>query len=547
MSELDGRSSIIMYRRPVKRVCDEHARPDVLVDGRVQIGSCTGHDEPTTNPAHGAGFGSYTGRHELTANPARRPGCGSRSAHQLPAAAQPTGTDATPPEEINALTPLPEVVQPPGIDAVTPEELIALRPLPLDEAVRLAIRNNPRLQQQSAAVVASRASADAAFAPFLPEISTAFRYSGYSSPVLALGAFFGAAAPVNLTNVMFAEASIQQTLFDFGRRTGHYTQAMSRARIEEQTAIRARQTIAFEATQDYLHLLSAWRAVRVREEAMRDAEQILADTVARRQGGIAERESVLRAEVELSKSRQSLLVARQAVRDSTAMLNVVLGRPAQVPLRVVEIAVQPELNESLETCLGWAATYRREILMAREAVAEAQGGVQAARGELLPKVYVQGAVLRADSTAPLNTFIEGAGFHVEQPIYDGGRYRSDVRRSQAQVSAAYAGLRAITDNVSLQVNLAFDAIETERQLIDLGELSVTQARENLRLTRVRYDKGTATPTDIVEAQTAVVEAETTYYTAIYSYLEGLARLDYAIGSDQSGLLVQFRTQSAAPR
>ena len=101
-------------------------------------------------------------------------------------------------------------------------------------------------------------------------------------------------------------------------------------------------------------------------------------------------------------------------------------------------------------------------------MAEAQGGVQAARGELLPKVYVRGVVLRADSTGPLNTFIEGIGIHAEQPIYDGGRYRGEVRRSEAQVSAAYAGLKSITDNVSLQVSLAFEAIDTDRQRIDLG-------------------------------------------------------------------------------
>ena len=102
----------------------------------------------------------------------------------------------------------------------------------------------------------------------------------------------------------------------------------------------------------------------MREEAVRDAERILADTVARHQGGIAEREAVLRAEVELTQSQQSLLVARQAVRDARRHSTWLLGRPAQVPLSVVEITVQPEFKDTLETCLAWAAINRREILMA---------------------------------------------------------------------------------------------------------------------------------------------------------------------------------------
>jgi outer membrane protein TolC len=103
-----------------------------------------------------------------------------------------------------------------------------------------------------------------------------------------------------------------------------------------------------------------------------------------------------------------------------------------------------------------------------------------------------------------------------------------------------AGLQVIADNVSLQVTLAYQAIETERQRISLAETAVVQARENLRLITVRYQNGNATPTDIVDAQTALVQTETSYYTAVYGYLEGLARLDYALGGDQLRLLEQLR-------
>jgi outer membrane protein TolC len=167
--------------------------------------------------------------------------------------------------------------------------------------------------------------------------------------------------------------------------------------------------------------------------------------------------------------------------------------------------------------------------------------VQAARGELLPKIYTRGTVLRADSPGPLNGFVEGIGIHAEQKIYSGGQYRGDLRRNQALVTAAYAGLQVILDNVSLQVNLAYQAIDTDRQRIQLGETAIAQAQENLRLTTVRYNNGNATPTDIVDAQTALVQAETTYYTAVYSYLAGLARLDYALGGDQRRLLEQLRS------
>ena len=151
-----------------------------------------------------------------------------------------------------------------------------------------------------------------------------------------------------------------------------------------------------------------------------------------------------------------------------------MGRPAQLPLQVGDVNGQPTFDQPLEDCLGAAIGERREIQMAREAVAEARHGVEAARGELLPKVYVRGTVLQAASPGPLNGFIEGIGIHVEQPLYVGGRYQNELRRSEAQVAAAVAGLQTILDNVSLQVSLAWQAIDTDRQRIRLGERAVVR-------------------------------------------------------------------------
>ncbi len=411
--------------------------------------------------------------------------------------------------------------------------------LTLDEAVAIGIRENPRLRQMAAQSQAARFNADIAYAPFLPELGAGFRYSAFSAPVLPGGSFVPASLSSGVNNFTIAEAGVQYTIADFGRREGYYGQAVHRSRSQDLAWARARQTIAFEVVQAYFRLLAAQATLRVRTQAVRDAERILADTKARREGGVAERESVLRADVELSLSRQYLLSASQAVGDAEATLNVVMGRQPLIPLRVAEVVARPAFGLSVEECLQEAIDRRREIGMAREAVAEANHGVQAARGDRLPKVFVRGTTLRADSSGSLNGFVEGIGIHVEQPLYAGGRYQGEVRLSEAQVSAALAGLRVIVDNVSLQVCLAYRAIDTDRQRIQLAQTSVEQARENLRLTVVRYQNGNATPTDIVDAQTALVQTETSYYTSVYGYLEGLARLDYALGGDQQRLLDQL--------
>jgi outer membrane protein len=112
------------------------------------------------------------------------------------------------------------------------------------------------------------------------------------------------------------------------------------------------------------------------------------------------------------------------------------------------------------------------------------------------------------------------------------------------VSGACAALQSMLDQVTLQVRVSYEAINTDLARIRLGKTTIGQAGENLRLTGVKYNNGTATPTDMVDAQTALIRAQTTYITAVYSYLIDLAQLQYAMGNDQGWLLEQLKLQEA---
>jgi outer membrane protein TolC len=416
--------------------------------------------------------------------------------------------------------------------------------LSLQQAVSLALEKNPRLRQAAARVEAARAGADIAFAPFLPEAGTGFRYSGFNIPVLPGGSFVPASLTGGANSFSLAEAGVQWIVSDFGRTAGRYGQAVTQTRIEKLSLERARQTIAFEAARAYFQSLLAQATLRVREQSLRQAEKVLADTRARLVGGVVDREAVLRAEVEVSQAREELVGARQQVADAAATLNLTLGRPTLLPVRVQDVSRHPALAQSIEEALQQAVGKRPEVDIARAAVAEAAYGEEAARADLLPKVFVRGTVIRVDSTGPLEGWVAGAGVHVEQPLYGGGRRRAEIRRQQAQVAGATAALQAIVDNIGQQVNLAFQAIATHRERIVLGETAVVQTRENLRLTLVKYSNGNATPTDVVDAQTALTRAQTRYYAALYEYLEGLARLEYAQGGDQRGLVSQLMPEPA---
>jgi outer membrane protein TolC len=251
---------------------------------------------------------------------------------------------------------------------------------------------------------------------------------------------------------------------------------------------------------------------------------------------VALKEDVLRAKVQLSERREALIVAREGEYNAVARLNNAMGRNAGLPLEVVDLEVQPPLPGALADLLEQAAGQRPEIAVARQTAAAAQAGRQAARANFLPRIFVRAVVGHTDGENVITGWQEGAGLHVEAPLYAGGRHRGELRSADAEVEAALADAQTILDAISLQVNLAYRAVVAARQLIDLSRTAVVQARENLRLLRVRYRNGNATPTDIVDSEAALTRSQQRFFSASYTYLAALARLDYALGLHQGASL-----------
>lgn len=426
---------------------------------------------------------------------------------------------------------IPSPAPPPGSDPIESHG-----PFTLAEAIAYGLRHNPRLQQASAQVAAAREGAEIAFAPFLPELNYHYVFSGFNQQVIPGGAFVPASLQRGVYSYSLNEFGIQWTILDFGRRAGRYGQAISKAKAESLVLERARQTVAFDVCSAYFALLAARAEVRVRTEAKQTAEAIRGDVGTRHLGGTAEREDVLRADVEVSRTAEELVAARQATLDAEALLNQALGRPYGGPLEVADVARRPPFASSLEDSLQGAVTLRPEIGAARQEIAGAAQGERSARGEMLPKFYIRGTVIQADLPRVFNGWLDGAGIHVDQSLYSGGARRAALRQAGAETAAAAAGLKVILNNVSAQVNLAFNSIATDRERIRLNSVAVGQARENLRVVVIRYKNGDAIPTEVADAQTALTMSEVRYYSSVYSYLAGLARLEYAQGGDQRELL-----------
>jgi outer membrane protein len=402
----------------------------------------------------------------------------------------------------------------------------------LADAVSYALDHSPRLEAARAAIDRAEGQEQAAFAPFLPQLDTLTRYLGTSGKL-------GPGAPGPTGGVVpdvidepyqlgQAELQLQWTLYDFGRTAGRHGQAVSHERIAEQQWLRAKQTAAFDTAVAFYQVLLASADREVAEEAVRAAEATLKDVNARRVGGVADRDDVLRADVQLSETRESLIRAEDSVENALARLNSEMGRPVSMPLRLLDQKDQPPLSLTLPQSLEIAAG-RPEVAVAQEAVGAARHGRDSAKAEFCPRIYLVGSLGYVEGEHVVNGLQEGAGIHVNMPLYHGGNQIGQMRAAEADIHAALANARTILDSIALEVTIAHHGAAANQKLIALSRTAIEQARENLRLVRVKYRNGNATPTDIVDAETALTRSQQRNFAAMYDYLISLARLNYAIG------------------
>ena len=75
-------------------------------------------------------------------------------------------------------------------------------------------------------------------------------------------------------------------------------------------------------------------------------------------------------------------------------------------------------------------------------------------------------------------------------------------------------------------------IANSLERIAVTEKAIESARESLRVEKLKYDTGAGTSQDVIDAQTAMLRAETDFFQAIFDRDAAIAYLKKAIGEEE---------------
>jgi outer membrane protein len=134
---------------------------------------------------------------------------------------------------------------------------------------------------------------------------------------------------------------------------------------------------------------------------------------------------------------------------------------------------------------------------------------------------------RSLSTPRLN---ESVGVSLNVPLFEGFATRRQVEAAQAEVQAAEARLTDTRRRVSTRVEQAASDLRARLDRLATTRLRVEQARTAARLARTRYEAGTVTNLELLEAETALREARLERTEVRYRVVLGRYALQRATGT-----------------
>jgi outer membrane protein TolC len=87
--------------------------------------------------------------------------------------------------------------------------------------------------------------------------------------------------------------------------------------------------------------------------------------------------------------------------------------------------------------------------------------------------------------------------------------------------------------VELEIQQAYSNLQQNRELIQSQEKNVEEAEEALRLAKARLDAGAGVQLDVLNAQVALLTAQSTRLQALFGYNSALAEFDRATGAQST--------------
>ena len=418
----------------------------------------------------------------------------------------------------------PKVVPPLGGEAhatVPPE-------LSLSQAEDIALASSPELDIARAVVDQNNAGIGIARSGELPNISANASYGRAKSNFRVSS---GATVPFVGTQNS-GSVDLKQLILDGGRVNALVQAARYSTESAKLTLLRSIQTVLLTIAQQYYAALQGRHQLAAAQSSLNYAKVQERLVEAQFHAGVASKADVLTAQLPVAQAELTVASAQSSEAQNVAALLTTMGVPANTPVRLKDDTAVTASQAKLDDVLTSALQQRTDLSAARASVWQAQANVRAAKLQAFPNVSATASTGTASTETNGTRYAPNwsLGASLSFPLYSGGLIRSQADQARAFQQQAEASFRSTELNVYLNVQQAYLQLVTAASSLNAAKAAQDQALVLLSVTNAQYKAGVTTLPLLLNAQTQLTTAQSSYVQALYAYKVAQQNLLYAEGT-----------------
>lgn len=415
--------------------------------------------------------------------------------------------------------------------------------LTLEQAVDIALRNNPGLRAADAQVDAAQAGVLRSASGFLPKVTISETFSRSDNPLMVFGtklnqeivslSDFNPLAinnpePISNYNTRIA---VMQPVFNAGKEYLGVKQSKLARDASLKERERARQETVYNVIKAYYGLLLAKENLNVARKSLETSAENLKLAEARYKAGAVLQSDFLRARVQYAEVKEMVTRSENGVRLAKAALNFAMGVSQESDYDINGVLTEQRPDQGLDALIAVALSKRPDLLAVELNRKNAETNVNQARTDYLPSLNVMAQVdWNSRDFAGDDAKSWAVMAVLSWNIFDGLATKSKVRESIAISQKAKALEEQMQSGIQLQVRQAYFNVIASIDRIAASASAVQEAEEGFRIVQKRYQAGMTNFVDVLGAENALIRARTNALQALYDNNLAAAELRLATGT-----------------
>jgi outer membrane protein len=411
--------------------------------------------------------------------------------------------------------------------------------LSLQQSIQYALSNQPNVKYAKYEVGKSDARVKEILGMGLPQITGSVNVLDYLQipttliPAQFFGGPTGTYEPVQFGTKYSATGELDgsQLIFDGSYIVGVEATKTFKALSTQNLTLANIQAMAAVEKAYYLVLVNNWKLQMTTADANR-LKKLMDETQKMNEAGFTEKVDYDRIKVNYNNIKTLETTMSKVLVISYKMLKFQMGMPIVDSIVLTDSLQSIPINPNLSADTSFRATNRIEYQIAQTNLWGSHLQLKKDRYGYLPNLLLIGSVNRVNQGESTN-FFNGSqpwyptaiiGLKMNIPIFDGLQKNYRIQQDKYLVQETELQMNTLKESISLEIANSSTNLENALEDLKNQQENMALAQSVEHDTKIKYEAGTGSNLEVVDAETALTEAETNYYNSLYNALT--AKVDY---------------------